>query len=394
VVLELAHYAAGPFATMQLADAGARVVKVEAVGRGEHYRHSGDRISTADGGTSGAYFLRFNRNKQSLALDVRSDVGYQVFLELAAAADVVITNLLPATLRAQRLDYDSLRPHCPRLVYTSISGYGHREVVDDLARRPAFASVVEARSGFMLQVGDPDCRPHRSGVSLADLAAGLYAALGSVMALRQRDLTGEGQHVDLSLHDAMIAFNERAIFTTARTGEVPPRGTEGAFWPFDSYRTIGGWVVICVMTEAHWRALCDLIGAPEVRDDPRFADGVLRGTHAREIDAWLEAWTVKRSAEDVECLLVEAGVPATVVLDAAGVLADEQAQRRGMVRTIHDPYHGDHVVVGSPLRLRDDRTANTTPPPPLGDSTDSILSDLLGLDRGRLDELRRRGLIS
>jgi CoA:oxalate CoA-transferase len=394
VVLELAHYAAGPFATLQLADAGARVIKVEAVGSGEHYRRSGDRIPTADGGTSGAYFLRFNRNKQSLALDVRSVEGYQVFLDLAAAADILVTNLLPATLESQRLDYESLRGSCPALVYTSISGFGHHDVVEDLVGRPAFASVVEARSGFMLQVGDPDCRPHRSGVSLADLAAGLYAALGSTLALRQRELTGLGQHVDVSLHDAMVAFNERAVFTAARTGGLPSRGTEGTFWPFDSYPTRDGWVVICVMTEGHWRALCDLVGDSSVRDDSRFADGMQRGAHAAEIDAWLGAWTRHNSATEAEQLLVAAGVPATVVLDASGVLEDEQARRRGMVRTIEDSYHGDHVVVGSPMRLLGDRTHTTTPPPPLGNATDSVLSDLLGLDLGRLNELRRGGLIS
>ena len=393
-VLDCTHYAAGPFASLQLADAGARVIKVERPGTGEHYRTSAPALAGDPAERVGAYFLRFNRNKESIELDIHSPDGHALFLDLCAEADVLIVSWKQATLARLGIDYAALAERCPRLVYLSISGFGHSDVLpspfDD---RPAFASIAEALSGFMLQVGDTDCRPHRSGTSLADLACGLYGALGVSMALHQRERTGRGQHVDVSLYDTMLAFNERAIFMTALTGEEPARGSEGNFCPYDSYRAADGWVVICVMTQAHWRALTGLLAIPEWADDKRFADGRRRATHRAEIDPVLQEWLDRRSAEVAGAELRAVGIPATEIRSAAGALDCPQAAAREMFVRISDPLHGDHLAVGRPVKLGDDLRPPMQPPPRLGASTTAVLSDLLGLGSDEVDRLRETGAI-
>src|SRR5262245_6254377 len=199
LVLDLSQFASGPYATQFLADAGARVIKVEPPGHGEAYRREGPPVPGAE---RGSYFLRFNRNKEAIAVDLRQPAGQAAFDRLVAAADVLVENFKPDSMERLGYTWDRLRALNPRLVYATITGYGHADLLPSpQGSWPAFAIVAEAAGGMMDMIGDPQCRPHGSGVSAGDLVAGLHAALGILIALHQRSLTGRGQRVDVAMAD-------------------------------------------------------------------------------------------------------------------------------------------------------------------------------------------------
>lgn len=392
VVLDLTQFAAGPYGLQFLADAGARVIKIELPGAGDPYRHEGPRLRGGQPG-EGTYFMRFNRNRESVALDLRQPGGRRALEALIAAADVLAENFRPGTMERLGLGWDRLRELNPRLVYATITGYGHTDLMPSpLSGWPAFAITAEAMGGMMDVIGEADCEPHGSGVSAGDLVAGVEAALGIMFALHQRARTGRGQRVDVAMADAMAALNERAIFSYNLTSEVPRRGAERQIAPFGPFATSDGHVAIGVIGPAVWRRLCIAIGRPELADDPDLATGAGRARHLDDrVRPAILAWLAGRTKQEAAAALCEAGVPAAPVMTARDVSESEHFRSRRMLLEFEYPGAGSVRAVGSPIKLGDDPDPPVARPPLLGEHTDAVLADVAGLDADAIAELRREG---
>jgi formyl-CoA transferase len=394
VVLDLSQFAAGPYGTQFLADAGARVVKVEIPGTGEAYRHEGPPLPGGGPG-AGTFFMRFNRNKESLAIDIRSAAGGRAFERLVKSADVLIENFKAGSLERLGFGWERLQEINPRLVYATITGYGHPDLLPSpLSHWPAFAITAEAMGGVMDMIGDVGCQPHGSSVSAGDLVAGVEAVLGVMFALHQRERTGRGQRVDVAMADAMAALNERSVFSYNLTGEIPTRGAEKQIAPFGAFPTRDGHVAIGVIGPAVWRRFCTAIGRSDLADDPDLADGITRARHVETklkpaIAAWLGAHTKLEAAT----ILSEAGVPAAPVMNAKEVSESAHFRARQMLVEFDYPGVGAVRTVGSPIKLSNNLPPAVRRPPGLGEHTDVVLAELAGLDVGEIAELRRQGAI-
>jgi formyl-CoA transferase len=364
---------------MLMADAGARVIKIEPPG-GEPYRFAGPQLDGADGSKTGSYFLRFSRQKQSVVLDLKDKQDLERFLDLVAGADVLVQNFRPETLKRLRIDYASLAAVNERLVYTSISGFGQPDVLPSpYSSWPAFAIVAEAMGGIMDQIGDADCPPHSSGVSLGDLYAGGMAVSGALMALWQRTRTGRGQHVDISMVDCMMSLNERSIFRYALTGVVPWRGSPPSWAPFGAFHTSDGWVAIGVIGDAVWKKFCLAINAPELLTDERLANGADRGKHGDQlVTPAVDKWLAGRTAAEAAAILNERGVPAAPVNSAKDVVESAHTAARHMLLDVEYPNFGTHPVVSSPIKLSSDPVPPQGHIPALGEHTEAVLAEFAG----------------
>ena len=394
IVLDLSQYAAGPYGVQILADAGARVIKVEVPGAGDPYRHEGPRLP---GGRpdDGTYFLRFNRNKESVAIDLRTPGGRSAFERLLPRADALVENLKPGSLERLGYPYERLRAINPRLVYATVTGFGHPDLLESpLWRWPAFAVVAEAMGGLMAVIGDAECRPHGSAVSAGDLVAGIHAALGILIALHQRTATGEGQRVDVAMADSIAALAEQPVFTYGATGRAPRRGPSRNMAPFGAFPAADGHVAIGVIGPAVWRRLCDAIDRPDLRDDPELATGPGRAAHlADRIAPALEDWLRHRTKAQAAAELAERQVPAAPVLDAREVSESPHFRARQMVLEFDYPDAGAFQVAGNPIKLGADPSPPVRRPPLLGEHTDAVLAELAGLTAEEIAALRDEGAI-
>ncbi|MBO0690924.1 MAG: CoA transferase [Candidatus Dormibacteraeota bacterium] len=394
VVLDLTQFVAGPYCTMLLADAGARVIKIEPPGTGEPYRRVGPALERGGSGTGG-YFLRMNRGKESLTLDLRNERGRDVLLQLAERADVLVENFKTDSMDRLDLGWERLHARNPALVYASVSGFGHRDhFPGPFAEWPAFAIVAEAMGGIMQRIGEADCEPHWSGVSLGDIFASVLAATGILTALHARDRSGEGQHVDISMYDGMISLNERAIYTYAATGKELERGTEPEFAPFGAFEARDGWVVVGVVTNDIWQRFCAALERPDLASDPRLATGQGRSLHLDGvIRPAIATWLAGRTRRQATEALVRHQVPAGLVQTAADILDCPQANGRDMVVEFDYPGAGPQKVAGNPIKLSGDLHQPVRRPPLLGEHTQGVLGELLGMSDADLEELRSAGVI-
>jgi formyl-CoA transferase len=394
VVLDLSQFAAGPYGTQFLADAGARVIKVELPGLGDPYRHEGPRLP-AGSADDGAFFMRFNRNKESVAIDLAKPGGRAAFEALVKAADALIENFKPGSLERLGFGWERLQELNPRLVYATITGYGHRDLLPSpLSHWPAFAITAEAMGGMMDVIGDADCQPHGSAVSAGDLVPGVEAALGIMIALHQRLRTGRGQRVDVAMADAIAALNERSVFTYLLTGDVPTRGVERQIAPFGAFPARDGHVAIGVIGPAVWRRFCAVLERPDLADDPDLADGTVRARHLEaKLRPVIEGWLANRTKLEAAETLCRAGVPAAPVLNAREIAESEHFRSRRMLVEFDYPGAGSVGVVGAPIKLGADLGRPVRRPPRLGEHTESVLAELAGLDREAIADLRREGAI-
>ena len=394
VVLDLTQYAAGPYGVQILADAGARVIKIELPGTGDPYRHEGPRLP---GGApdQGTYFMRFNRNKESVALDLRRPGGRHAFERLLPRTDVLVENFKPGTLERLGYPYGRLRELNRRLIYATVTGFGHRDVLESpLCHWPAFAVVAEAMGGWMNVIGDPGCRPHASAVSAGDLVAGIHAATGILVALHHRTATGEGQRVDVAMADSIAALAEQPVFTYGATGHVVGRGELRHTAPFGAFPASDGHVAIGVVGTATWHRLCDAIERPDLRDDPALATGTGRAAHLEDrIRPALEAWLRTRTRSEAASYLADRQVPAAPVMNAAEVTTSPHYRSRQMILDLDYPDAGTFRVSGNPIKLGADPTPPVRRPPLLGEHTDAVLTDLAGLSPTDLVALRAEGAI-
>jgi crotonobetainyl-CoA:carnitine CoA-transferase CaiB-like acyl-CoA transferase len=382
-VVDLSRVLAGPYATMTLADLGADVVKIEHPAGGDETRTWGPPFA---GGES-AYFLSVNRGKRSVALDLKDQEVRELALELCARADVLIENFRPGGAARLGLDYEAVRKHRPGIVYCTISGFGAREPGD----RAGYDFTLQAESGLMAITGEPDGEPMKVGVAIVDVLAGLNAATAILAVLRRRDLTGEGDHVEVSLLDSAFAALVNVGANALLTGEEPLRygNAHPSIVPYQSFRTTDGWIAVAAANDGLYARLCKAIERADLADDENYSTNEARVLNREQLIAELEEVFAGRSTDDWERLLLAAGVPAGRIRGVGAALRTGQAR----TRRVDHPTAGAVELVGPPFELDSATLGAVRPPPLLGQHTAEVLREL-GVDDERLASLEERGVIA
>ena len=384
-ILELGSFIAGPFAGQLLGDLGAEIIKVESPGEGDPMRRWGAMV-----GDRSVWWSALARNKRLVAIDLRTADGRDVVRRLAASCDVVLENFAPGRLEEWGLGYEDLKRDNPRLVMTRVSGFGQ---TGPRASERGFGAIAEAMGGLRELTGSPDRPPARASISLGDEVAGLFAALGTLAALRQVDRDGEGQVVDVALFEAVFALTESLVSDYELTGYVRTRagGSLPGVAPSGAYDTADGRsMMIAANADPIWTRLTAAMGRPELADDPRYATHVARGERADEVDSLVAAWTRSRDADELDAALSEASIPHGLIYRAPDILEDEHYRARKVIRRVFDAALGREVPMPAVVpRLSrtpgDIRWAGA----PVGHHTHDVLAEL-GLspaDRQALSDL-------
>lgn len=385
-VLDLTRILAGPYCTMILADLGADVIKVEDVRSGDDTRAWGPPFIGGDA----AYYHAINRNKRSIALDLKDPVCREQVLRLVRTADVVVENFRPGTAARLGLDYDSLRTENPRLVCASISGFGQ---TGPMSGHPGYDATAQALSGVMSVTGYPDGPPTRFGVSGADLGAGMWTLIGILAALSKRDQTGRGDYVDVALVDGQIAWLTYHAAGYLASGNVPRRyGTaHPSIVPYQALRTADGHLMVAAGNDILWARLANALGVDHLVTDPAFRTNAARVANRDRLVALLEDILETEPAEHWGEVLTAAGVPAAPILNVNQALAHPQVQARQMLVRLTDGDGGDVGTVGCPIKLLNSPVVMESSAPRLGQHTAEILAGL-GLDDASIGNLRNRGV--
>ena len=364
-VVELARVLAGPWCGQLLADLGAEVVKVERPGAGDDTRQWGPPFVTgADGANLGAaYYHSCNRGKRSVAIDIATARGQADVRALLADADVVIENYKVGGLVKYGLDPARLRADFPRLIVCSITGFGQ---TGPYAHRAGYDFIVQAMSGFMSLTGEPDGAPQKAGIAYADIFTGMYATVAILAALRRRDVTGAGAHVDMALLDAQVAVLANQAANYLASGVAPKRMGNGHanVVPYQAFATADGQLVVAVGNDGQYRKLCAILGEPQWGDDPRFATNAARLANRAELIPLLAAKIATWEAQPLSLALEAEGVPAGPINDLAGVFADPQVIARGLR---FRPEGASIDGVASPIVIDGERMVAATGAPPLGE---------------------------
>jgi crotonobetainyl-CoA:carnitine CoA-transferase CaiB-like acyl-CoA transferase len=388
-VLAVEQYGAGPWGTLQLADLGARVVKIEdPIHRGDVARY----VPPYASGEDSLFFEAFNRGKESISLDLREAGGRAVFSDLARAADGVFCNLRGDLPERMGLTYASLGAINPKIVCCSLSGYG-RTGPDRAVG--AYDYVIQARAGWMSLTGDPAGPPERAGLSLVDFCGGYVAALALISGIFSARATGTGCDCDIALFDTALSLLNYVGAWTASAGFVPKREHDSAhpsIVPFQRFRSSDGWIVIACAKEKFWRSLCEALELPELFADARTTDFAARHAHREEVLPELQAKFASSTTDELLALLRAAGVPCARINDVAGALSDEQARARGTTVEYNHPTLGTVRTPASPLRVGN-APRPASPGPRRGEHTSSVLADLCGYDTERIEALERAGVL-
>jgi crotonobetainyl-CoA:carnitine CoA-transferase CaiB-like acyl-CoA transferase len=386
-VLDLSHALAGPFASTMLGDMGADIVKIEPP--------TGD-ISRAWGppfyGSEPSYFVGLHRNKRSVVIDFKHAEGKELFFRLVEKADVVLENYRVGVLDKLGLGYEAGRQRNPRIIYCSVSGFGQSGPYRD---RAALDLIVQAESGMMSVTGEEGGRGVRCGVSIADMTAGMYAAYGILTAVHARARTGRGQYVDVSMLEGQLSLLQTLVTAYIADGEVPgPMGTAyKALLPYQTFRTKSRDLALAVGSEKLWKDFCPLLGAPEMTNDPRWHNNAARGKNRASLIERLQEIFLTKTYEEWEAILVPAGIPMGAINTIDKMVDHPQVAARNVLVECEHPTAGKARVVGPAVRLSDTPGAIRTPAPLLGEHTDTVLRERLGLDEAEIARLRKDGVI-
>lgn len=370
-VLDLSRVLSGPFATMTLADLGADVIKIEEPEAGDDTRAWGPPFQ----GDQSAYFLSVNRNKRSVALDLKSEEGRAAVRVLADRADVIVENFRPGTAARLGLGYDEISRTDPRVVYVSTSGYGQ---TGPDSPRPGYDAIAQGRSGVMSVTGQPDGYPVRVGVSSADLTAGMWALVGILAALYRREQTGAGQWIDISLLDSQVSWLTYVASGYFASGEVPRRygSAHPTIAPYQGFATADGDLMLAVGNESLWARFVAAAGLEQLENDPRFALNSDRVRNRDELIAIITERLVTRTTAEWIALFDAAGVPAGPISTVDEVMVDPQVLARGMVLEVEHPTAGAVKMIGCPLQMSESPTSLRLPPPLLGEHTAEVLAEI------------------
>ncbi len=392
-VTGLEQYMAGPYCTLLLADAGAEVIKIERPGSGDP-RRAMPPFAESGGKRKAAGFMGYNRNKKSLALDLRGARGQEIFRKLVQASDVVVENLRPGATSKLGLWQKEMRRLNPRLVWATISGFGQLEGYrGPYSDRPAFDIVAEAMSGIMNQVGFADKPPSWTIYGMADIVSGQVAAYGIMQALFMRERTGEGQLVDSAMFDNMLALTEAMVALYSVTGQIPQRGWPRNLWPRGAYQTRDGYIALNVPDNIIWSRLCKAMGRDDLTDDARATSGTARSANVDTLQPIIEGWLAALTREQAVDTLNAAGVPCGPIYTAEDVFNDPHVKARGMIMPVADPEFGTFGVARTTPHLSSAPEPPADPAPNLGKHPREILHDLLGYDSKDIDRLAADGVV-
>lgn len=398
-VLDLSRVLAGPWAGQILGDLGAGVIKVERPRTGDDTRHWGPPYLKDDLGadtSEAAYYLSANRNKQSLTLDFTQPEGQRIIRELVEHCDVLLENFKVGGLAAYGLDYESLKAINPKLIYCSITGFGSD---GPYANRAGYDFMIQGLGGLMSLTGraeeEEGAGPVKVGVALTDILTGLYATVGVLAALNSREQTGVGQHVELALLDVQVACLANQAMNYLTTGVAPKRmgNAHPNIVPYQDFPTADGDIILTIGNDGQFRKFAEAAGHPEWASDPRFASNKARVAHRKELVPMIRQVTVFRTTAEWVTLLEQAGVPCGPINDLAQVFADPQVQARGLRVDMSHPLSGTVPQVASPIRLSGTPVEYRKAPPLLGEHSEAVLQDVLGLSFDKILSLRQSGVI-
>jgi crotonobetainyl-CoA:carnitine CoA-transferase CaiB-like acyl-CoA transferase len=381
-VLDLSRVLAGPWASQLLADFGAEVIKIEKPDGGDDTRSWGPPfLKDCEGRETGesAYFLAANRGKKSVVVDIASKAGQAAVKALAARSDIFLENFKTGTLQKYGLDYESLAAINPRLIYCSITGFGHTG--PDNARA-GYDYLIQAMSGLMSITGEPDREPVKVGVAVTDILTGLYAASAILSALHYRTQTGLGQHIDLALYDVQLAAlaNQAANYLVSGTSPTRLGNAHPSICPYQVFKASDDYFVLAVGNDAQFARFCAAAGCAPLASDSRFSSNSARVANREELTRLLSDLLAGRPARDWIAALSEAGVPCGPIASIAEAFSHSQAQARGMAVTMPHPLSGTVILPGNPVKFSKTPVHYKSPPPLLGQHTDEVLRSIEAID--------------
>ncbi|PJY98466.1 CaiB/BaiF CoA transferase family protein [Pseudomonas donghuensis] len=398
-VLDLSRVLAGPWSGQILADLGAEVIKVERPGSGDDTRAWGPpflKDAYGENTSEAAYYLAANRNKRSLTIDFTQPEGQRLVRELAAKSDVLIENFKVGGLAAYGLDYESLKAINPRLVYCSVTGFGQ---TGPYAKRAGYDFMIQGLGGLMSLTGRPEgeegAGPVKVGVALTDILTGLYSTVAILAALAHRDRDGGGQHIDMALLDVQVACLANQAMNYLTTG-TPPRRLGNAhpnIVPYQDFPTADGDFILTVGNDGQFRKFAEVAGQPQWADDPRFATNKQRVANRAELIPLIRQATVFKTTAEWVAQLEQAGVPCGPINDLAQMFADPQVKARGLAIEMPHPLAGQVPQVASPIRLSETPVEYRHAPPLLGEHTEQILGEVLGLAASEIERLREAKVV-
>jgi CoA:oxalate CoA-transferase len=388
-VLDLTQVLFGPFATMLLSDMGAEVIKIERPEVGDIARGNGPVVR----GVS-TYFLSLNRGKKSLTLNLATEKGVELFLKLVQSADLLVENFTPGTMERLGLGYEKVREHNPRIIYIAGSGFGQ---YGPYKSKPAFDVIIQAMGGIMSITGEEGGPPVRPGVSYGDIAAGLFLCVAALAALHERQTSGEGQLVDISMLDCQVTVQENAFVRYLNTGEIPRAlGTRHpVIAPFQVFKTKDGYVAVALRggTNDQWPLFCAIIDRLDIMDDPRFRDGWLRVQNYDVLEPVLQEVMKTRATNEWVSELEKVEIPCGPVNTIPQVADDPQIAARDMIIDVNHPTAGGFKVVNTPFRFSRTPSGAERASPELGEHTADVLSQFLGMTKTEIAELKKSGVI-
>lgn len=398
-VLDLSRVLAGPWSGQILADLGADVIKVERPGSGDDTRAWGPpflRDAAGEHTSEAAYYLSANRNKRSVTIDFTQAEGQRLVRELAAKSDIVIENFKVGGLAAYGLDYPSLKAINPRLIYCSITGFGQ---TGPYAKRAGYDFMIQGLGGLMSLTGRPEgddgAGPVKVGVALTDILTGLYSTVAILAALAHREQYGAGQHVDMALLDVQVACLANQAMNYLTTGSAPKRlgNAHPNIVPYQDFPTADGDFILTVGNDGQFRRFAEVAGQPQWADDPRFATNKQRVAHRAQLIPLIRQATVFKTTAEWVGQLEAAGVPCGPINDLAQVFQDPQVIERGLALHLPHALAGSVPQVASPIRLSDTPVEYRRAPPLLGEHTEAVMTELLGLDADTIARLRHAGVV-
>lgn len=389
VVLDMARVVAGPFASCMLADLGAKVIKVEVPGKGDDARAYAPYIN----GES-LYYSNLNRNKHGITLNLKTEEGKNILRELVKKADILIENFRPGVMERLGLGYEDLKKINDQLIYGAVSGFGS---YGRYSQRPGYDIIAQAMGGLMSLTGQRGDPPTRAGCAMGDILGGLNLTIGVLAALNARTVTGHGQKVDVALTDCVVASLEQAIQRYVVSGQIPERNgnSYAAIAPYDTYEAKDGHLVIGAGNQKLFEVLFrELIGKPEVIEDPRFTDVPLRVKNNLILKEYIEEWTKQYTVAEAVELVLAKGIPAGPINDLSDLMNDENftVDRQMFVKTEH-PVMGDIILNGNPVKMMDTMPEIYKPSPTLGEDNEAIFGEFLGMSAEEVAELKNKGII-
>lgn len=387
-VLDLSRILAGPFATMILADLGAEVIKVEAPGRGDDTRAWGPPFVAGES----TYFMSVNRSKLGVSLDFKHPRGREILFRLLDRADILIENFRAGTLDRQGLGYEALSGKYPRLIYCSITGYGH---TGPRRQEPGFDVVIQGESGLMSVTGPTEGPPYKVGASIADIIAGMYAVQGILSALYQRERSGRGQKIDVALLDSTVSALTYQSAIYFMTGRTPQRmgNRHPSIAPYETFEAADGYFTLAVTTNPHWHLFCEVAGFTDLENDPRYLEVQDR---VANYESLRESLAGKFRQKPVAYWLAHirgAGIPCGEVRTVAQALEDPHLAARGMILELQHPKAGRIRITGSPINMPAAAAVEATPPPTHGQHNRQVFCGMLGLSDEEFELLARDQVI-